>query len=415
MSRLNVPGHTMSGDKSAVPSTEHRPGDIRQQLDRILTHQRFKHSRRCANLLRYIVEHAIDGDGQLKERTLGIEVFGRQPNYDTNEDPVVRNTACEIRKRIAQYYHEPGHESELRIELPLGSYRPEFQLGGELTAREEKDAPRSSRPPEIFHRARLHSAIAKRCLAYFLLFTVAGAAAIGMARVKASVSSRPIEEFWAPLLDSSGQTLVVVGGPDSELSLNRPHFSVSEHLHGGDRIPFSDVNAVFRLTSLLGSRGRPARIQFSKTTSLTDLQLGPVVLICGIDNEWTMRIDSPLRYHLGFDGKRFGWIEDRQNPSRRAWLLDFGQEYSQLTRDYAIVSQFWDNMTGQPVVIAAGIGENGTMAAAEFLTDARQIEDATRNAPKNWRAQNIEFVITTQVINGTSARPRVLASYYWPR
>jgi hypothetical protein len=49
-------------------------------------------------------------------------------DYDTNQDPIVRASAAEIRKRIAQYYHEPGHETELRIELPLGSYVPVFHL-----------------------------------------------------------------------------------------------------------------------------------------------------------------------------------------------------------------------------------------------------------------------------------------------
>jgi len=48
-------------------------------------------------------------------------VFGRRADYDTNQEAIIRISAAEIRKRIAQYYHEPGHETELRIELPLGS------------------------------------------------------------------------------------------------------------------------------------------------------------------------------------------------------------------------------------------------------------------------------------------------------
>ena len=64
----------------------------------------------------------------LKERTLGVEVFGRAPDYDTNLDPVVRTTAVEIRKRIAQYYHEEGHQNEIRIDFPAGSYLPEFRM-----------------------------------------------------------------------------------------------------------------------------------------------------------------------------------------------------------------------------------------------------------------------------------------------
>lgn len=87
--------------------------------------------------------------------------------------------------------------------------------------------------------------------------------------------------------------------------------------------------------------------------------------------------------------------------------------YSELTQDYAIVSRYSDPTTGQPVVIAAGLGENGTIAAGEFLTDARELADATRQAPRNWQSQNVEFVIATQVIEGKSACPRLVAAYYW--
>ena len=100
----------------------------REQLERMLANPLFKHSKRYPSLLRYVVEHALENpDFHIKERTLGIEVFGRDPNYDTSLDPVVRTTAGELRKRIAQYYHEPGHELELRIDLPIGSYVPEFR------------------------------------------------------------------------------------------------------------------------------------------------------------------------------------------------------------------------------------------------------------------------------------------------
>src|SRR6516225_4340704 len=101
---------------------------IQAQLERILANPLFRNSRRYPSLLRYVVERTLDGHpGELKERTLGIEVFGREPDYDTNLDPVVRTTAAEIRKRLAQYYQDPNHETEPRIDLPLGSYAARFQ------------------------------------------------------------------------------------------------------------------------------------------------------------------------------------------------------------------------------------------------------------------------------------------------
>ena len=112
-----------------TPETEAERNAIREQLERILASPLFKKSRRFPNLLRFVVERSLHGHAEpLKERTLGIEVFGREPDYDTNLDPVVRTTAVEIRKRIAQYYHEAGHENEIRIDFPAGSYLPEFRM-----------------------------------------------------------------------------------------------------------------------------------------------------------------------------------------------------------------------------------------------------------------------------------------------
>src|SRR3984893_4549136 len=102
---------------------------VRSQMERMLANPLFKNSKRFPVFWRYVVERTLEGHAaELKERTLGVEVFGREPNYDTNADPIVRTTAGEIRKRIAQYYHEHGHESEIRIDLSPGSYVPEFEI-----------------------------------------------------------------------------------------------------------------------------------------------------------------------------------------------------------------------------------------------------------------------------------------------
>src|SRR5262249_9709692 len=102
---------------------------IRDQLERILVSPLFRNSKRYTGLLRFVVEHRLSGDIEcLKERLLGVQVFGRDPDYNTTQDPVVRTSAVEIRKRLAEYYDRPSHESEIRIELPAGCYVPEFRL-----------------------------------------------------------------------------------------------------------------------------------------------------------------------------------------------------------------------------------------------------------------------------------------------
>ena len=106
------------------------PEAVRDELSRVLAHSLFRNSRRYPSLLRHIVERTLEGRAaDLKERTLGVEVFGRDANYDTNVDPIVRISACEIRKRLTQFYQQDPSSGELRIELPLGSYVAEFPYG----------------------------------------------------------------------------------------------------------------------------------------------------------------------------------------------------------------------------------------------------------------------------------------------
>src|ERR1700722_5645835 len=104
------------------------PALIRKQLNRLLAHPLFTNSKRYPVLLAYTVEQALLGNAsELKERTIGVEAFGRRPDYDVNLNPVVRTTAAEVRKRLSQYYFNADHAGELVIELRVGSYIPLFR------------------------------------------------------------------------------------------------------------------------------------------------------------------------------------------------------------------------------------------------------------------------------------------------
>ncbi len=100
-----------SATATAALTDEERKA-IHEQLERLLSNSHFKQSRRFPSFLRFVIDQTLQGQTDLlKERTLGIEIFGREADYDTASDPIVRVTATEIRKRIAQYYQEPGHET----------------------------------------------------------------------------------------------------------------------------------------------------------------------------------------------------------------------------------------------------------------------------------------------------------------
>lgn len=101
--------------------------ELRAHVEEITKGKAFKGSHRSGQFLIYIVEQAVAGHfDSLKERVIGIELFGRSPTYDTSEDAIVRVTASDVRKRLLQHYGENGATpSKFRLTLLSGSYLPE--------------------------------------------------------------------------------------------------------------------------------------------------------------------------------------------------------------------------------------------------------------------------------------------------
>jgi hypothetical protein len=106
------------------------PAVIRSSMEEILLSAPFCTSKQCQEMLRYVVEKTLKHEREsLRERVIGIEVFGKHNDYDTSEDPVVRVRAADIRKRLAQYYQNPAHaNTRVRIEIPSGSYVAAFEV-----------------------------------------------------------------------------------------------------------------------------------------------------------------------------------------------------------------------------------------------------------------------------------------------
>ena len=123
MSRL-VAGDRVAPNSFGVPREK-----IQEDLERVLASAQFHSSRKCTRFLRHCVECMLDHQlDRLKDRTIGVDVFERDALYDTNQDPIVRGTAGEVRKRLAQYYLASNQADEVRFSLPAGSYIPEIQI-----------------------------------------------------------------------------------------------------------------------------------------------------------------------------------------------------------------------------------------------------------------------------------------------
>jgi hypothetical protein len=376
--------------------------EIREQLVRILAHPAFRNSKRYPSFLRYVVELALKGQTEnLKERTIGVDVFEREPDYDTNTDHVVRTTAGEIRKRIAQYYHEPGHESELRIALPSGSYVPEFQWRSPQIA---AAAPTN----ELARQSRLLVIAAVIAIPLLIL-------AATWARHHAKETA--LDQFWNPVLGSSNSVVFCLGippGVQQGSSLDPGNVTLgAAHQNMAGTIGLGDAITLARVTSLLGSRGKAFTVRSELNSTLDDLRTGPAILIGGFNNEWTMRLTHDMRFSLDRDPNTLVFrIRDRQNPAAN-WALDMAMPVNGQTADYALISRVYDSTTGRMVVVAAGIGAIGTRAAGEFLTEPQYFEQLARQAPRDWGNKNVQVVITAQVINGHAGPPRIVTAAFW--
>jgi hypothetical protein len=410
--------------ESWTPSSEPEKAAVQQQLEKLLATPLFNSSKRYPSFLKYVVTRSLAGQtDQLKERILGVEIFGRSADYDTNTDPIVRVTAAEIRKRIEQYYQDPKHSQEIRLYLPAGSYAPQYSWPGRpsgLSANATEIISRGDEAIPILPTGRQFAASrsvvtgVKRGVALLLLLLAGASAAIWFA-------SRPpaLKQFWEPFVKSSEPVLFCIADQSQYSTIRlRDAADPQREITLSDSmvtIIIDDVSPLVNVAGLLRTYGKTYRVQGEATTSLTDLRRGPSVFIGAFDNGWTLRLTSPLRFHFANDKEMTQfWIEDRANSGKREWMLDRTvQQQTGTYKDYAIVARLVDPNTDQFVVVAAGIGRGGTVAAGEFLVDARRMEDMLKQVPSNWKQKNVEIVLETQVIQGRSGPPRITAVHVW--
>lgn len=395
-----------------MPTSQEERELVVQELETILANHHFRGSKRYPALLKYVVDATLEGrTGDLKERTLGIEVFGRAPDYDTSADPVVRFSASEVRKRLAQYYHEQGELPELQIELPLGSYLPQFLLMHPDASRARPVPVVAIANPAQSRLCRFRPALFGAIAAVLLL---GGVFAAYSYRNFSSPSVAAVDDLWGPLLKSAGQVVVVMGtSHPGKVQMETDQTSFIDHMTGPyHHVSVATAVALAHLAAILRLHGNLYEVKEDNETSLTDLHARPVILIGATNNAWTMRLLSSLRFRFAFDG-RVAQIQDARSPANTAWTVDFSKPYNSVYTDYAIVARFRDPITEGPVMVIAGLGSYGTEAASEFATAPRYLEQMLKSAPSGWQNQNVEFVIKSDVIGGKAGPPALVASTVW--
>lgn len=403
-----APGSTAGGQ-------DKRREVVLSELDRILASRFFRSAERSQQFLRYVVERKLAGQAeQLKERTIGTEVFLRPQGYSTGEDSVVRVQAGEVRRRIEQYYQATAENTPVRIEIPIGSYSPVFHWVA--TSAPSEIPPLPSLLPDAqpavqkSHRMR-YIVLASFCL---ILLLVAGRMITVLHRnpVQHPAHKSEIEQFWNPVF-ASQQPAVICLGSNLLLPLDAntkvPGKATFNHpLRGG--VPNGDVYAALEIYTLLGRMSKTSQVRIGSNCSFDDLRSSPAIIVGAFNNKWTLQLLSNL--HFAFVDEKGEHMIREQGPEGKVWTHQSGLAGGS-TEDFAIVSRLLDSKTGQFTIIAAGVGQYGTQAAGDFISNPQYLEQALRNVPADWPKKNLEILMETMGTDSIAGPPRIVATYFW--
>ena len=443
-----------NGEKTGLltppgPFSEEARQCVKKALEEMTGSLPFRTSRQCQDLLRYIVLHSLDGeDESLRERVIGVEVFGRRPDYDQAADPVVRIRAADVRKRIALFYEATEAATrDVKIAIPSGSYKAsfEFVVHRVVEVSFHEPSPEVVVPAVVVDRSIELSPVIPPAselgkntplrirqspwMVFIVVMLLLIPAIYGLFR---STRETPFDRFWSPVLKTPNRSVIYVGSNavyylsgdfvdryrrehrlDKVESMGREFLvplGSNDVVNGKDLVPekdtyvtVGDAAATARIASLLSVRNKSYDMRFGGDISVGDLRERPAILIGGFNNSWTLEMTDDLRFVFSYRHQ----IEDRFDRSR-SWKSN-----EDFTDDYAIISRIPTSKTGEILITAAGIGQAGTHAAGEFLTSAKDIDSLLAAAPRGWEKKNLQIVLHTSVINGSPNHPDVIATHYW--
>jgi len=428
------------------------PACIPRALDQVLSSPPFRNTQQCQNLLRYIVKHTLAGeDHLLRERVIGSEVFGRRPDYEPGEDPVVRLRAAEVRKRLAQFYQSAMEAPEVHIDIPSGSYRATFRWRDSanpllheaelsLATHPVGPEPHSLAPAPDFQKVAAVAEVLpadsrKRIRLTYAAITLAllAAAVLVVSMPPDGAQASRFREFWSLWTNSSKPVIIAIGSnavyrlsdtmndqyaKDHDLETHGAEFFVpltpDVTLRGSDLHPaensfvaLGDVAAVSSMVANLTRLKQSFQERFPNDISFAELRNSPSVLIGGFNNAMTLELTKNMRFVLRARNE----IDDIQDPNRR-WLLHASTD-SHDTEDYAIITRLTQRQGDAPILSVAGMGQYGTLAAADFVCSPAAISEMTRRLPKDWASRNLQLVLHVKVVDFKPAATEVVAVHSW--
>jgi hypothetical protein len=380
--------------KTEESRTDPEAERVRRELHRVVESAAFRGSHRCTGFLEFVVNRALQGDADsLKERTLAVEVFGRDP---------------------------------IRISLPAGSYVPVFQEADSKANGSEAVPSVPASVPAISTRWRFRPWL-------MALTGVLLAACVAAAWLWVKHPSTDFDAFWQPAFNQTTPIVIamahpLVYHPDTranlltdqrdgpiELPFQRP-VDVAL-LKGSDFVPvfdqytgFGDTVAAIRLTVLFTQHSRAVRVRLASKLDFNDLRDSATVLVGAFTNRWTTELTRDFRYRFEYTRARRPCIVDSAGGGRWEPVKN---DNGSSNEDYIIIGRLPNSQTGRCVIIGAGLTQYGTEEAGRILADSDALNRILKRLPANWRQKNLELVLHSKIVGDAPMPPELEAWNVW--
>lgn len=404
--------------------------EVRDQLHRILQSRHFIRARKKSRFLEFMCEQALSGkaDG-VNEYMIGVDIYERGAEFNPQEDSIVRVQAHEIRKSLAAYYEEDGHEDRLRIELPAGGYVPVFTRTNQ-TAPTAAMGPGRPVEPVLARRSHYRVMVALGAcgalLAGWVLRDLTARGATGKSPVRIPDGAA---WFWQPFLPPAQPPLVVLPvhpllraahGGDSPAtwkggqSIDKdklPEFRDTMHFRELPEFRFvpntTDFTAVgealglLDLSELLGSAGQKVHAKAGRLVDYEAVTSGNAILLGG-NQPWSGRI---FLYKDGFEFRN-GVISNKKPLAgeQAVYRPEFDPVTGNLSRDYGLVLMLPNERRNQRVLLIYGIYTQGSEAAIEYVTNPERLAElrkalAERSPDRKSIPNYFQVLLSTSVEN----------------
>jgi hypothetical protein len=440
---------------------------LRQHVKQIVDGPAFKGSARSGQFLQYVVDQSIAGHfDSLKERLIGVELFGRSPSYDTGEDAIVRVTASDVRKRLLQHYGMNGASSEFRVSLPLGSYVPEIvqdkPAGPNLLDSVDEpqealtsstvDHPVSDAARQPVENLRIEPALRdiaeKRAaspiwiLGCFVALVAIGATgwALFLGRLSHTDAHSISPYPWSILFNPSHATNLITSDPNivvlqevagSELSLSdyANHRYIPEpnklspdvarffkSLLWGDNSAAGVDAPIAARVAALPHTGIAFNVLAARSIQFSDLKKDDNFIFLGSprSDPWFALFSDELDFRFVFD-KAAGQeiiINARPRPNELQKYVPTALGWA-TGRSFAIIAFVQNPDQNGQVLLLAGADGEGTEAAGKLVTDLPRLSSVLKNCDgsPSGAVQHFEILLQLNTMTGTPSNVNVVACH----